>query len=310
MQPQLQLKHINLITTYKCTTHCSIKDYCYTYEQYIPKKDNDIDERTIINIINNICLYPPQSLLITGGNPLLLSINTLNEIIAILKNNNIITNIHINSADLENANLPLQCDTYYISVNSVAELNNFITFCKLQKIDLQHIIVTITVTILNIFELHDILYYIYKNNIRCNIHYMLIPNVPEVAVYGNIQALQYFRSIISQYKNEYITLTINTDHNFCNAGINECTILPNGDVVPCIYSLLLYDNTTYTPEGNILQDTLQTIWETKFRNRYHKFLCCKDIINMYPNYPHTFDHIIHNDNDDDDIAQKFINQFK
>ena len=48
------------------------------------------------------------------------------------------------------------------------------------------------------------------------------------------------------------------NNNFCDHVINTITIRANGDVVPCCY-----DITTMMPMGNVLNQSLEEIWQSK-----------------------------------------------
>jgi len=302
MEKKMQNSHLKLQEiiweiTGRCENRC---EYCGSKEAWnVP-----IDTKKIIKIAKNIAKSPPSEIDISGGDPLLVDMETHEIITNILKDKKVKCKILLNPKSLVNKNVVnsnniLKLGLYDwigISINTQDELAliqhaRFVNFLKKSTI-------ISNFNLQNIFLYNEIEEFVKKNNLMWQIQYTMYkdPNDP-LALYNNEKALAFFSSQVSNSLANGLRVLIadNANCGSCGAGLNSIGILYNGDVVPCL-SMRSWMDIKDAVVGNILKEDwkengyvthekyetyeenpLKYIWKNRFNKyRFESFECCKD----------------------------------
>ncbi len=290
--PTLKLKEIIWEITSECHNNCS---YCGSKEQCGANTNTD----TIIAIANKIAEYPPEEINISGGDPLLVPIETHKYIKQKLKNTKI--KILINPKSLKNFKVDSDrydllglYDAIGISVNTQEELD------ILKKIDNTTVFVKPPTIITNfnlsnIFMFDQINEFCQTNNNIWQIQFTIYTQEDDkLALYieDNTLACQHLFDKINDALDSSTKIIIadNMNDGMCSAGINSLGILSDGTIIPCLsMRSWSFNNYIYLqPQGNILEQqtsfneapNLGVIWQQEFtKQRFCKFECCKDHCN-------------------------------
>ena len=289
--PTLKLKEIIWEITSECHNNCS---YCGSKEQCGANTNTD----TIIAIAKKIAEYPPEEINISGGDPLLVPIETHKYIKQKLKNTKIKILINPKSlkhckVDSDRYNILGLYDAIGISVNTQEELD------ILKKIDNTTVFVkppTIVTNfnLSNIFMFDQINQFCQTNNNIWQIQFTIYNDTQgfndKLALYidDNTLACQHLFDKINDAldNNTKIIIADNMNDGMCSAGINSLGILSDGTIIPCL-SMRSWTN-DLQPQGNILEQqtsfneapNLGVIWQQEFtKQRFCNHECCKEHCN-------------------------------
>lgn len=273
--------------TLKCNKNC---DYCGSKE-YLNKLENYNDA---LNIALEIIKYPPEEITLSGGEPILHPY--FEEIVNILHSAGIKVKVLTNGTLLD--------DQYSFDINKLTAVGLSINTKKDLEIFSQYPASINSsenkITIITNFGNHNIfsfekLYTAIKDrfpNFTWQIQLTMgdkyqLNNEGINFLYKQIQEVSNTPlnlSPILQSDNGKIVLADNLQlEHQCSAGKNSLGILYNGDIVNCL-SMRSWCKAKDIVQGNLLKDSLETIWKTKFiENRFGKLFCCRDCIE-YPNF--------------------------
>jgi MoaA/NifB/PqqE/SkfB family radical SAM enzyme len=295
MDAKLQLKEIIWEITGKCKNGCK---YCGSKDV----SDVIINESNIIRIASLIALYPPKEINISGGDPLLVSLETHKRVVKILKDSNVRRKIIINPLSFKHENLT-ECleilklyDHIGISINSKDEMIAFEKYCTQLMIKHNCTIIS-NFNLQNLFDYEQIEKFVTDKNFIWQIqftmfndhcHYPLALYNPQnaSALYSLSEKIR--KSIKSGMR---IVIADNANPGGCSAGIHSLGILYNGDVVPCLSMRSWKFSLKHSIVENVLSfgeysfgeyelNPLKTIWIEKFNKyRFNSFRCCKDQCN-------------------------------
>jgi len=267
----LKLKEIIWEITGKCNNNCS---YCGSKHM----KSSEVSQNIILKIAEQIALYPPEEINISGGDPFLVDINTHEEIIKIFKEKDIKCKILINPKSLNGSTtesyILKMYDWFGLSINTIEESTRAEKY--LYNIPGYFTVIT-NFNVLNLYEFEKIEEFVIKNNRLWTIQFTVYNDVDnKLAVYNNDSAFNYLQDKINNSKANII-LSDNLNECNCSAGINSIGITYNGDVIPCLF-MRSWERDENIIQGNIIDDSLEEIWKYNFiNNRFREFKCCKDI---------------------------------
>lgn len=290
----LKLKEIIWEITGQCNNNCK---YCGSKDSWA-KNWNEETENEMIEISKNIAEYPPEQIDMSGGDPLLVSYETHETIVKILKSSKVVCKIIINPKSL--------CKKEDISNNNekILSLYNWIglSINTEEEIGLLELLVPTSgpswfpiqkTTIISNFNLQNIFLYdvieafVKAHSLTWQVQYTIFKEKDKsLALYENQASLDFFfKKIQDSIKNNIkIVLADNINNGKCGAGLNSLGILYNGDVVPCLSMRSWVEDINSVIVGNILNEgprkessALKYIWENGFNKyRFECFKCCKD----------------------------------
>jgi MoaA/NifB/PqqE/SkfB family radical SAM enzyme len=278
--PQLPIKEIIYEITGKCYNGCS---YCGSKEAW----KNEIDEIKIKAIIDNICTYPPEAIDISGGDPLLVSLETHKYLINKLawsgtKSIKIIVNPK-SFAGIDNEEKIHKVLLYNwigLSVNTKEELD----IAKNLVDNLKNRVSIITnFNIGNCFLFDEIKALVNDKKCLWQVQYTIYNEENDMALYGeNEAAKKFFFDKINTSLDEGVEIILadNMTKGECSAGKYSLGVLSDGTVVPCLSMRSWNKNISSISQGNLLIRSLYDIWHREFVNyRFETFKCCKDHCN-------------------------------
>lgn len=281
MKPSIKLEEILWEITNNCFQGCKYCGSCDIINSEL------IDNKKIKQIIDNIACYPPKSINISGGNPLLISFDVHRYLTETLSFNDVECKIIINPFNISNVGEDSDILDLYdwvgLSINTSEELTAIqrMLYSKTyHAVDYTTIITNFNLD--NIWLFNDISKFVSDNKFDWQIQYtMYKPNHKDYAkaIYENEESVQYLDNKIKEFMKQggRIILADNINsYNGCGAGTSGIGILANGDVVPCL-SMRIWSG-EFPVMGNLLNYKLQYVWETFFASfRCNEFTCCKDI---------------------------------
>lgn len=283
--PNISLDEIIWEIVQKCENHCT---YCGSKDGW----NEEIDSEKIIKIAQAISEYPPKAVNISGGDPLLVSVDVHKKIVQLFKSKNIQCKIIVNPKSfLKNTDRNLAIVNLYdrvgISVNSKSDAEDYPYLYDGG--------ITAPITIITNFNLGNIFHYDYiENRVRLMgdsvsdngcpwmVQYTMYRGWNEMALYepeNEISLLNLVSRIQKSINNgTQVVLSDNLGCGACSAGHHSLGIFSCGSVVGCLSMRSWIDQKEIKPEGNILTHSLKTIWEHGFLDfRFGKFSCCKDV---------------------------------
>lgn len=284
----LKLREIIWEITGACKNGCS---YCGSSREWSEK----IDEAKVLQIAERIALYPPENIDISGGDPLLISKKTHEDVVNLLKAKNVVCKILINPKSIKNlTNLKVEdilvlYDWIGISINTKEELEIFSEYIKSNPLEKYTVITNFNLD--NIFLYDLIETFVKEHSVVWQIQYTMYKRSEEqLALYLNEEASQHLFDKINQSigKSIRITMADNINDGSCTAGFASLGILSNGDVIPCLSmrSWIGCNEFISIKEGNLLDDpntdyphsgSLEEMWINGFESqRFNDFTCCKD----------------------------------
>ena len=280
--PSLKLKEIIWEITGRCNNNCR---YCGSKNV----QNVEIDEDKIIRIAEKIAEYPPESINISGGDPLLVSYDTHEKIVNIFNKAGIVCKILANPKSYKNINKNRKVtdltilDLYSViglSVNETKEIElaeKFLTYKN-------KITIISNFNLENIFLFDKIKEVVKKFSNTWQIQFTMY-NDKEVRenerLYTNKAALEMLQSYVDIAVNEGVNIipADNMNNGRCSAGTHSCGILYDGSIIPCL-SMRSWCNTECIIQGNLNTDSFKDIWLNSFNKyRFDKYECCKDKCN-------------------------------
>lgn len=291
---KLKLKEIIWEMVGRCENHC---EYCGSKDAWNQK----IDEKLIVEVAKKIALYPPEEIDMSGGDPLLVSLDTHKSVTNILGSKGIKCKILANPKSLTKLQV----------IDSLAieklRLYDWIGFSLNEKEDIETVshmrfndlipkstIIT-NFNLQNIFIYNDIEEFVKQHNLMWQIQYTMYRNQDEkLALYNNEKAIQVLSEKVSKSWNDgrRILVADNANAGSCGAGINSLGILSDGSVVPCLSMRSWAENINSVVVGKLVdeewkaddknydafaENPLKFIWEHRFDSqRFGSFKCCKD----------------------------------
>lgn len=262
-----------------------------------------IDEAKIRKIADIISLYPPESIDISGGDPLLVSKKTHLYVTDILKKKNVTCKIIINpksfitSEGVDKSILSLY-EVVGFSINSLEDITIFNNRIHKEEVELKKRITVITnFNLTNIFSFDDIKNFVKANDFSWQIQYTVFKEEKSpLAIYNNKGSVEYLSNSIKKAIDEKLKVITADNMNCgpCWAGRYAIGITYDGDVVPCLSMRSWVEDIKSVSQGNLLTclaeerdqierlmfeaSPLQFIWENEFKSyRFKKFKCCKDV---------------------------------
>lgn len=269
-QNHLKLKEIVWEVTKTCNNNCW---YCGSKSRTNFKET--ISEDKINVIANRICEYPPEEITISGGDPLLLSKVTHENIVSRFKEKKIVTKIVVSPKSNIKQKLDILSlyDVVGVSINDKDDLEKF-----KDSINYSFTIIT-NFNIKNLYSFDIIKEYVKKNDLSWQIQYTVFKEEDNpLAIYNDEDAFLEFDKKVCESIQEGLKIIVsdNASFNSCFAGKNILGITADGNVLPCL-SMVSWEDESNLVEGNILEEDLRTIWKTKFEKyRFNDYKCCKD----------------------------------
>lgn len=269
MEQHIKLKEIIFEITDACFQNCS---YCGSKDDI---NKTPIDNDNIIRIVDNIASYPPDEIDISGGNPLLVDKHIHGYLTETLKTKNVICKILVNPFNVKTSDIKtLQLyDWVGVSINNMAELNRAMHGDFVTKFGFT---VITNFNTSNVFLFKAIEDFVVTNKLQWQIQYTMYKGENELALYDKPEAVNFFMSMIDQSSARIIKAD-NANQGKCSAGMASIGILASGFVVPCL-SMRAWEEDTLLCMGNLLEESLRCVWETRFAQyRCREFKCCKDV---------------------------------
>lgn len=265
---QNELREIIWEITDNCGENCS---YCGS-KDHINK--TLISHEHIINIADKINTFPPKEVNISGGNPLLVPIDTHEEVIRILKNAGVNCKIIVNPFNIktvEQHNILELYDWIGVSINTYDELQRAKSI--LSDLLFKTTIIT-NFNTENIFLFKFIDDFTKENKLTWQIQYTMYKDKDPRAIYNNDDALAFLKDKIEKSP-QVITADNMNQGTLCFAGRHSLGILANGEVIPCL-SMRAWEK-DIVPIGDLTTQSLYEIWVYGFAEmRCSSFKCCKD----------------------------------
>ncbi len=282
MHKHIQLKEILWEITTHCFNNCS---YCGSKNS----KQIEIENTKILEIANIIVIskYLPKTIIITGGDPLLIDNDVHEQINKIFTAKSIHTNLIFNPKSFlsKHSDYQKQLNKIYnynwngISCNTLEELSIIDDVIN----DLGPSITIITnFNIKNLLIFDKIFEFVKRRNLLWQIQYTLYSIESDLAIYSDDEAYKVFSKKLNDAytQHEKIILADNCSQSICSAGLMSMGILANGDVVPCLSMRSFVKNLEKEIVGNIFINSFDYIWEEGFfYQRFNDFKCCKDVCN-------------------------------
>lgn len=286
-ESHLKLKEIIWEITGECRNGC---EYCGSKEV---SKIKTPSHHEIMNIAAAIAEYPPEQIDISGGDPLLVSLETHSEITALFESKGIVAKILANPQSIRH--LQKSKDSRYvldvfnlykwvgISINTPVELKMFKEFYEnLSSLDrFRNFTVITNFNIVNLYDYETIEQFVIEQKVPWMVQFTVYPKGNELlAIYGHESAFDKLKMKIhsSIAKKVEVIISDNATTFACGAGKASIGILYNGDVVPCLSMRSWHPNLESEVQGNLFEVSLKGIWELGFREyRFGCFECCKDV---------------------------------
>lgn len=280
-EPYLKLKEIIWEVTRKCLNGCL---YCGSN----CTADYEVNTHTILSIADKICEYPPESIDISGGDPLLVPYGIQKEFITKFKDVGMLCKLIVNlksfkDKDVEIFNL---YDAVGVSVNDKNDLKLLVKL-------LETYVLTTKITVVsnfnknNFFDFDEIKKVVKRYDLIWQLQYTIYKEQNELAIYQSDNAVKALSDKIFEAQNENVSIVLadNMTSSPCTAGKYSIGILDNGQVVPCLsmrsWAKEPYfdlNNTKAYPDLLETDASLEAIWINGFKEqRFCEFICCKDV---------------------------------
>jgi len=279
-KPTLRLNEVLWEFCLTCNKNCK---YCGSKD--VLNRDGAVSYRTQLEIASKIAGMQPKNVTFTGGEPTTNN-RDLIECAARLRHDHkiehigVVTNGIAHFADLIESDL---FDAVGVSINILEDIKY-----HSEEID-EHIIesfgpggkttIITNVGTHNIFDVHAIFDFV--KDVNGFIQIQLTMGEYQLNASGIKYLYQLIREHLFDDKNSGYILSDNLQHcHDCQAGLTSCSITSLGDVTPCLSQRAWLDDiVTY---GNILDESFEDIWQTKFKaERFTGCECCRDQID-YP----------------------------
>lgn len=275
---KLKIREILWEITNRCNRNC---DFCGSKSIINCGDDTSAEEKTLI--ANAIAAVRPEKVTISGGEPLMVDYELLEQCVTSIQAAGTQVSLVTNGDALTNKHCGL-FDLIGISVNSKkdAEAINKLLNLKLSQAYLEKIVWITNVNKINYFDIEDIIAFATMNNIPIQWQLTMYHNPQPEMIDG--EAIADVREKIAKacqaYDINYIFADNLQEEHVCTAGTEGLGILFNGDVVPC-----LSERSWRVPrvQGNVIEMPLEQIWTEAFKAcRFSDdFACCRDCF-KYP----------------------------
>lgn len=282
----MQTKHLELYEviyeiTGECHNNCA---YCGSKEIWKKKTDED----QIKKIVEAIGQFPPREIDISGGDPLVVSLDTHKFLVEHLKSKGLkAVKILVNPMSLRKdpkaaMDILGLYDWCGVSVNTEEELDIWTQLYVDDSLfrSFKHTVIT-NFNLGNVFLFPVIEKFVKKHDLMWQIQYTMYsdPDHP-LAIYNNLHACEALGKWIAQARQKgkiKLMLADNMNCGLCGAGKHSLGILANGDVVPCLSMRSWIKDINKIVQGNILTQPLEELWQFGFKDqRFKDFFCCKD----------------------------------
>ena len=240
------------------------------------------DEKNIRKIVDAIAKFPPKELDISGGDPLLISLDTHKYVLKLLPDTQ--CKILINPKSLFNENgdsekraILREYPYFGVSVNTEEEIEAFYQVSS--KFRSPNYTVVTNFNILNAYLAEEII-----ANVLCGRPWQIQFTIrhDEHALYNHPLAVKQLNSVLDRHPEVNVVIADNANVWPCSAGVASLGITNTGDVIPCLSmrSWLSEADLKASVQGNVLNEPLKDIWMKKFtEQRFGEFKCCKDVCN-------------------------------
>jgi MoaA/NifB/PqqE/SkfB family radical SAM enzyme len=277
----LKLEEIIWEITQECKNGCT---YCGSKEgRNIPTKVAIIE-----NIADEIAKFPPKSINISGGDPLLVPLSTHDYIVKKLRGVGTTVKIIINPRSfreydtLHSLKILGLYDWIGVSINEKDEIARYRKYINGEILNPKTTIIT-NFNINNVFLFDEIKTLVVQNNLTWQIQFtMYKDSKDERALYNNEAACTFLYNQIKNAMKEKVKIVPadNMNNGECSAGKYSLGILADGTVIPCLSMRSWVKSLNEIIENNILLLPLEIIWKNGFSMyRFKEFKCCKDHCN-------------------------------
>jgi hypothetical protein len=251
--------------------------------------------------LDRIKEYPPKSINISGGDPLLVRYEIHKKIVNTLKEKGVIVKILFNplstrktKLEITNiANILSLYDQIGVSLNTEEEINAISTnlfesfnlfFDGYEKNILNKTTIISNFNILNLHKYEKIEEIVKQYNFLWQIQFTVYREESELALYheNNEEALNVFWGKIQNSidNNVKVIVSDNMNDSPCTAGIRSLGILYDGNVIGCLSERTWSKENEVFYERNLITESLRTVWEDGFKShRFNSTKCCKDHCN-------------------------------
>lgn len=275
--PHIKLKEIIWEITSECHNGCK---YCGS--KLVRNEKTSVED--IYEIAKAIAKYPPEQIDISGGDPLILSISTHEEVLRILREKNIICKILVNPKSIGDSSnsaafeILEKYDWTGISINTKEELS--IAKKALEVPDGFHKYTVITnFNIQNLYNFDLIEEFVKTQDKMWTIQFTVYddPNNP-LALY-NTENEDAFNLLKEKVENSDANIILSDNirnDSTCSAGHYSIGITSVGYVIPCL-SMRSWASIDLFSSRNLFKIPLEEIWKNEFKEqRFGCFKCCKD----------------------------------
>ncbi len=283
---RLSLDEMMWEITLKCNKSCN---YCGSkdlLQNCVSGGGKKVDEK-IWNIAREIVKYPPKSLTITGGEPIMIGEDLFVDIVGFLVDNGIVVNV-LSNGEIFEYDVLEKVNRVGLSINTLADIENYNKTKNNLKSTAE--METEVVMITN-FGTHNI--WEFDKLSKCFTEGEFVNWQVQLTIGNELQlgpdGIKHLRNKIDEDDVSIVIADNLQITHECMAGMNSCSILESGDVVRCL------SQRTYTKEtddmsiyGNLIEPTtpnisLKYIYEVAMNScRFcNNVACCRDEID-YP----------------------------
>lgn len=264
---KLKLNEIVWEITNKCDNQCH---YCGS--RHITNNPTVIDHKKIIDAIAE---YPPNTLDVSGGDPLLVDYGIhqyLREKLRTVSCHIVINPLSLRYK-LHKAKIVNLYNRVGVSLNTEEEIRAFGDVSD--KISAPITFIT-NFSLLNLYLVDSLSLTV--GNSPWQVQFTMSDD-PYITIHDKPKALEMLNAALGKRRQHGwpVVVADNANHGECKAGINSMGILYNGLVVPCLSMRSWCKELTTEIQGDLNKEDLKTIWTTKFESRrFDDCRCCKD----------------------------------
>ncbi len=268
----LKLKEMLWEITLQCNKNCF---YCGSNGQLEPvtKCWERKHSEELECIAHAIAEYPPETITLTGGEPGV--VPCLESIVDILRDAGISVRVVTNGTVFHCAEPTFlqKFDQIGLSINTIEDIETLTNNTLINK----H---RDNITIITNFGTHNIWDFDKIQHFATDFSLWQVQLTEGNKYQLTSEGIKHLYDKLSNADASTVMADNLQKCHTCMAGIQSCSVLVNGDVIGCLSERTW--NKEITAEGNLINESLENIWETKFR--YHRFndkQCCRDFID-YP----------------------------
>lgn len=272
----LELREIIWEITGRCNSGCT---YCGSKDV----RGVEIDNKKILRICDEICKFPPKTIDISGGDPLLIDLDTQIYITDKLRKVGCKIHILVNPKNMEKDIYKEEKFSLYdwigVSINNEQELN---LFKNVNGITRKNITIISNFNLSNLYLYNDIENLVINNNYCWQIQFTMYKENDQNAIYNSSYGLDRIKDLIQESFRKEIKIMLgdNMSSSYCGAGTSSIGITYDGNVIPCLSMRSWNKDINSLIKGNVLEESLKSIWSNRFNDyRFSEFKCCKDICN-------------------------------